>query len=110
MSSVVLNGNAYSDDGSQSRDMRNGGYRNWLLPMMADAAVDINIAKAAQSYASQASASASAAQSWADQVTTYAAASDATLFARAEQIKVAMEADPGNFSLSEFSWPSIYGE
>ena len=59
MSSVVLNGNAYSDDGSQSRDMRNGGYRNWL---------------------------------------------------RTEQIKAVMETDPVNFSLSEFSWPSIYGE
>lgn len=41
---------------------------------------------------------------------TAAAASDTALFARAEQIKAAMEADPVNFSLSEFSWPSIYGE
>ena len=78
MSSVVFNGNAYSDDGSQSRDMRNGGYRNWLLPMMADAAVDIGIAKAAQSYASQANASALAASNWADQATAYAAAINGT--------------------------------
>ena len=46
----------------------------------------------------------------AGQVFAAAAASDAALFARAEQIKAAMEADPVNFSLSEFSWPSIYGE
>ena len=49
-------------------------------------------------------------QALAGQVFAAAAASDATLFARAEQIKAAMEADPVNFSLSEFSWPSIYGE
>lgn len=49
-------------------------------------------------------------QTLASQVFTAAAASDAALFARAEQIKAAMEADPANFSLSEFSWPSIYGE
>lgn len=39
-----------------------------------------------------------------------AAASDDALFDRAEQIKAVMESDPANFSLSEFSWPSIYGE
>lgn len=49
-------------------------------------------------------------QTLASQVFAAAAASDAALFARAEQIKVTMEADPVNFSLSEFSWPSIYGE
>ena len=49
-------------------------------------------------------------QTLAGQVFAAAAASDAELFARAEQIKAAMEADPVNFSLSEFSWPSIYGE
>ena len=54
-----LNGHVYSDDGSAARDMQGGGVRNWLLPMLSDAAVEINIAKAAQSYASQASDSAS---------------------------------------------------
>lgn len=49
-------------------------------------------------------------QALAGQVFAAAAASDAALFTCAEQIKAAMEADPGNFSLSEFSWPSIYGE
>lgn len=65
MTSVVLNGNAYSDDGSQSRDMRNGGYRNWMLPMLSDAAVEINIAKDAQTYAAQAANSASQAANYA---------------------------------------------
>ena len=78
MTSVVFNGNAYSDDGSQSRDMRNGGYRNWMLPMLSDAAVEINIAKAAQTYASQAAASASQASNYASQANNYAAAINAT--------------------------------
>lgn len=65
MTSVVFNGNAYSDDGSQSRDMRNGGYRNWMLPMLSDAAVEINIAKDAQTYAAQAANSASQAANYA---------------------------------------------
>ena len=78
MTSVVFNGNAYSDDGSQSRDMRNGGYRNWMLPMLSDAAVEINIAKAAQTYASQAAASASQASDYASQANNYAAAINAT--------------------------------
>lgn len=78
MTQVTFNGHEYSDDGSAARDMQGGGVRNWLLPMMADAAVDIGIAKAAQSYASQASASASAASNWADQATAYAAAINGT--------------------------------
>ena len=78
MTQVTFNGHEYSDDGSAARDMQGGGVRNWLLPMMADAAVDINIAKAAQTYASQASASASAASNWADQATAYAAAINGT--------------------------------
>ena len=36
--------------------------------------------------------------------------SDAALFARAEQIKAAMEADPLNFILTAQPWPSVYGE
>ena len=78
MTQVTFNGHEYSDDGSAARDMQGGGVRNWLLPMMADAAVDINIAKAAQTYAVQADASASAAQSWANQATAYAAAINGT--------------------------------
>lgn len=49
-------------------------------------------------------------QTLASQVFAAAAASDAALFARAEQIKAAMEADPANFVLSSQSWPSVYGE
>ena len=36
MTNVVVNGNAYSDDGSAARDMRAGGVRSWLLPMTSD--------------------------------------------------------------------------
>ena len=62
MTSVVFNGNAYSDDGSQSRDMRNGGYRNWMLPMLSDAAADLDASQsAASSSAAAAAASATSA-------------------------------------------------
>ena len=49
-------------------------------------------------------------QTLASQVFTAAAASDAALFARAEQIKATMESDPVNFILSAQPWPSVYGE
>ena len=49
-------------------------------------------------------------QTLASQVFAAAAASDAALFARAEQIKAAMEADPVNFILTAQPWPSVYGE
>ncbi len=49
-------------------------------------------------------------QTLAGQVFAAAAASDATLFARAEQIKAAMEADPVNFNLASQTWPVVFGE
>lgn len=49
-------------------------------------------------------------QTLAGQVFAAAATSDAALFARAEQIKAAMEADPVNFSLAAQSWPAVFGE
>jgi len=45
----------------------------------------------------------------AGQVFAAAAASDAALFARAEQIKAAMEADPVNFVLASQTWPAVFG-
>lgn len=39
MTNIVANGNAYSDDGSSSRDMQGGGFRQWLLPMLGDTIV-----------------------------------------------------------------------
>jgi hypothetical protein len=42
MTQVIVNGNTYSDDGSSSKDMRNGGHRQWLLPMISDTMVVIN--------------------------------------------------------------------
>lgn len=41
MSTVTVNGNTYSDDGTASRDLTNGGHRQHLLPMLADAVVDL---------------------------------------------------------------------
>lgn len=42
MTNAVFNGNAYSDDGSSSRDMLGGGHRQWLLPMLSDAVTDVS--------------------------------------------------------------------
>lgn len=78
MTQVTFNGHVYSDDGSAARDMQGGGVRNWLLPMLMDAAVEIDMTKAAQTYASQASADASAASNWANQASAYAAAINGT--------------------------------
>jgi hypothetical protein len=49
-------------------------------------------------------------QTLAGQVFAAAAASDAALFARAEQIKAVMESDPVNFDLSAQSWSAVFGE
>jgi len=65
MTQVTLNGHVYSDDGSAARDMQGGGVRNWLLPMMSDAAVEIGLAKAAQTYANAAATSAADAANYA---------------------------------------------
>lgn len=69
MTAVTINGHAYSDDGSQSRDMQGFGYRDWLLPMLSDtmteaAAIGASVTAAAGS-ASDAAASATAAQNYA---------------------------------------------
>lgn len=78
MTQVTFNGNNYSDDGTAARDMRGGGVRNWLLPMLSDAAVEINIAKAAQTYASQASTYATQAQGYSTSAAGYSAAINGT--------------------------------
>ena len=49
-------------------------------------------------------------QGLAAQIFAAAAASDAALFARAEQIKAVMESDPANFNLSAQSWPMMFGD
>ena len=48
-------------------------------------------------------------QALAGQVFAAAAASDAALFARAEQIKAAMESNPAAFDLSAHAWPPVFG-
>lgn len=69
MTAVTINGNAYSDDGSESRDMQGFGYRSWLLPMLADTMTRVsdadNSAAAASDSESNAAASATAAQNYA---------------------------------------------
>lgn len=40
MTSVTVNGNTYSDDGSSAHDMQLGGFRANLLPMISDTMVD----------------------------------------------------------------------
>lgn len=47
MSNLNVNGNNYSDDGTASRDMRNGGHRKWLLPILSDALTDLGAKLAA---------------------------------------------------------------
>ena len=59
MSSVTLNGNAYSDAGEAARDMRSGGHRSWLLPMLSDAVVDQAAKQAAAALSAAAGVSTS---------------------------------------------------
>jgi hypothetical protein len=40
MTQVTVNGNTYSDDGSSSKDMNNGGFREHQLPMIVDTMID----------------------------------------------------------------------
>lgn len=48
-------------------------------------------------------------QTLAGQVFAAAAASDAAIFARAEQIRAAMDADPAAFDLAAHAWPPVFG-
>jgi len=48
-------------------------------------------------------------QTLAGQVFAAAAASDAAIFARAEQIRATMDADPAAFDLSAHAWPLVFG-
>ena len=75
MSNIVINGNAYSDDGSASRDMRGGGHESWLLPMLSDTMTEV---AAAAGSASDAADSATAADASATAASNYAAALIAT--------------------------------
>lgn len=71
MTAVTLNGHSYSDDGSQSRDMRFGGHQSWLLPMLQDTMTEVD---AANNAAISADASAIAAAASATSAANYAAA------------------------------------
>lgn len=54
--------NEYSDDGTAARDMRAGGFRSWLLPMLSEVMASLS---SAAGYASSASAAATSAQNYA---------------------------------------------
>lgn len=75
MTAITINGNAYSDDGSQSRDMRGGGHESWLLPMLADTMTEV---ANASTSASDAATSAGEAEQSATDASNYAAALRAT--------------------------------
>ncbi len=60
---VTFNGREYSDDGSASRDFRNGGAQRWMFSLLSDMSVEVKTAMNAQVYAVQAAASLVAAQS-----------------------------------------------
>lgn len=51
MTNIVASGNAYSDDGSSSRDMQGGGFRQWLLPMLGDTMLQADSGASAASQA-----------------------------------------------------------
>lgn len=96
MTKVSPNGTDYSDDGTAERDMRGGGHRLWLLPMIGDTLVEVGAAVGASSGASLSAAAAaesaaaaagSAAAAAADRVQTGAdRAGTATALAAAQAL------------------------
>lgn len=47
MTKITVNGNDYSDDGTAAHDMNNGGHRQYLMPMLSDAIIDLQAKKSA---------------------------------------------------------------
>ena len=72
MTTVTLNGNEYSADGTGDRDMLNGGHRTWFVPALSDMLVET---AAAATSASNAATSASQAQTYAAALTGTSATS-----------------------------------
>lgn len=60
MTTVTINGNTYSDDGTASRDMTNGGHRTWFMPLVQDIVIEA-AAVAADAAAADVDAAAAAA-------------------------------------------------
>lgn len=75
MTAVTINGNAYSDDGTQTRDMRFGGHQSWLLPMLQDTMTEV---EAATDAAVSADSSAAAALQSETDAANYAAGLNGT--------------------------------
>lgn len=62
MTVINVNGNTYSDDGSTSKDMNEGGFRTWLFPLIQDVMSFISASLTALAgYATSAAASAASA-------------------------------------------------
>ncbi len=86
MTKIVANGNEYSDDGSSAKDMRNGGHRRFLLPMIGDCIADVDAIRAdasghadrSGSEASRSDAAAVASQDAADTAAGSAGQSEAS--------------------------------
>ena len=97
MTTVIFNGNAYSDDGSASRDMQNGGFRIWLLAMIRDQMVEVRAAPAQSAAAAEAALQAQiAAAQYSDAAMGFRnetrAARDTTLIARDQAVPAAAQA------------------
>lgn len=92
MSTVTVNGNTYSSAGEAANDMRSGGHRTHLLPMLADAVVDLAAKQSA------AAASAATATTQAGLATTNGAAQVA--LAAAQVVLAEAEADAAAASAS----------
>lgn len=63
MSNWTINGHAYSDDGSQPRDLRYGGWRTWFPALMSDIST---VGATLSSAVADAAAASSAAQNYAE--------------------------------------------
>ncbi|WP_376960098.1 hypothetical protein ABNQ39_20520 [Azospirillum sp. A26] len=72
------NGNQYSDDGTTANDMRNGGFRTSLLPMIGDTITVANSAVTAAASAVPAATTATSAASTASAAAATASAAAAT--------------------------------
>ncbi|GGY68102.1 glycine-rich domain-containing protein [Pseudoduganella albidiflava] len=97
MTTFVVNGRTYSDDGSSSRDMSNGGHRKWLMPMLVDVmTVVYNIDTVAANAATSASMAASAAAGWTATSTTSLAVGTGT---KALTLQAGKQFTPGTFVL-----------
>lgn len=53
MTAITVNGNTYSDDGTTSKDLGNGGFRTHLMAMLKDSVADLEAKRVAANTAKQ---------------------------------------------------------